>query len=139
MSILNTSGVIRSFMMGIFFSAALLVWGAREALAYCVYNDTDQYISEVAGEFCMRCLNTSMSPHDKACCPGGKSGCRGETRITVRIPNTVYQSGAHYKHFGARVTAHGWVRIQGSMYAPSGVVYNDDGALLWSGPLIDGK
>ncbi len=136
---LNFSAVRTVLMIGVLSVTTILLLGTTQARAYCVYNDTDQHISEVFGEFCWRCLSTSLSPHDRACCPGNNSGCRGKTWITVRIHNTVYQSGAHYKHFGKEVTAHGWARVKGSMYAPSGEVYNDDGALIWSGALIDGK
>ncbi len=133
---INLSAV---FIIGLFFASGVLALGAGQAHAYCVYNDTEQYISEVQGESCFRCLNTSMSPHSKSCCPGDNSGCRGLTWITVRIPNDPYHTEAKYKHFGAQVTAHGWVRIKGAGQMLSGEVYNDSGSLLWSGPLINGR
>ncbi|MBP7341689.1 MAG: hypothetical protein PHG54_04240 [Smithellaceae bacterium] len=120
-------------------AAALFFWGAAPARAYCVYNNSQSHISEVHGEFCARCLNTSLAPGGKACCPGNESGCRGETLITVSVPNTVWQTGMHYGHCGKKVTAHGFVKIYGAGQLFRCEVYNDSGSLIWSGPLKDGK
>lgn len=115
-----------------------IVLGVLPAAAYCVYNDTQQHIF-VNGEFCGSCLNTGISPNNKACCPGDKKGCRGETWINVVIPNTPYQTSVHYAHTGAQVPAHGWVRIFGADQMLQGKVYDAKGKLLWSGLLIKGK
>ncbi len=121
-------------------SAILVAFVATRADAYCVYNDTDEYLG-VYGETCMRCLDANISPHSRARCPGGESGCRGKTWITVRIPMPFSgkQNNFHYKHFGAQVTAHGWVRITGAGIELKGVVYNDDSKLIWSSPLLEGE
>lgn len=126
-------------MLMFLFSALLVVMGATQAHAYCVYNNSQAYISEVHGEFCSRCLSTSLSPGGKACCPGDKSGCRGQTLITISVPNQPWQTGMHYGHCGAKVTAHGWVKIYGSGQFYRCEVYNDSGNLISNEALKDGK
>ncbi|MDA8123579.1 MAG: hypothetical protein M0009_00095 [Deltaproteobacteria bacterium] len=136
----QASALMPIFWVVIFSAIAILTLGATEARAYCVYNNTKQYLSEVHGEFCARCLSTSMlSPDASTCCPGDKSGCRGKTWITVRVPNSVWQTGEHYKHCAKEVTAHGWVKIYGTGDALRCEVYDDNGAQLTGAPMEEGK
>lgn len=120
---------------------AAISLGTVQANAYCVYNHTQLPISDVRGETCDHCLQTSISKGGKACCPGGEKGCRGKTWITVSVPNTVYQTGMHYGYCGAQVTAHGWVKIYGGYGGGQFFrceVYDDKGHLIWNDMLKDG-
>jgi len=131
----------KAAVIAVLFSLSVAVGlSVREASAYCVYNNTKQYFSEVHGEFCSACLSHSMLPPDgKVCCPGGENGCRGKTWITVRVPNEAWQTGEHYRHCAREVTAHGWVKMYGEGVALRCVVYDDNGSLLTDAPMVDGR
>lgn len=130
---------VRAIYIGILSLIVIVAWGTTRAHAYCVYNNSTAFISEVRGEFCSHCLRTNLVPGGKACCPGDKKGCRGETLITVSVPTPVWETGMRYGHCGKKVTAHGWVKIYGAGTAFSCEVYNDKGNLIWKGMLLDGK
>ena len=138
---INTHSIAAAIKQTIIISVVLSIFaiGATQAHAYCVYNYTSLPISEVHGEYCSRCLSSSIAKNGKACCPGDKEGCRGKTWITVSVPNTPWQTGMHYGHCGERVTAHGWVKIYGTGQFFRCEVYDDNGRLIWNDQLKDGK
>ena len=127
--LLSLAGVISLFVLGL---------AATRADAYCVYNDT-LYQLPVQGELCFRCYSSQLAPSGHGCCPGNHSGCRGKTRISVKYAENKVTGWSLWKHFGEKVTAHGWVRIKGFPPDLSGDVYDDHGALIWSGKLLDGE
>ncbi|MDD2309378.1 MAG: hypothetical protein PHH91_07315 [Desulfuromonadaceae bacterium] len=143
---MNGKNRVKAMRIAMVVLLATLTFGATQAHAYCVYNRTQGYISEVHGEYCGSCLSSgALSPGGKTCCPGDKKGCRGDTLITVSVPGPKieFTPKMHYGHCGKKVTAHGWVNIYGQKGLPGEIysceVYNDKGTLIWKGALIEGR
>jgi hypothetical protein len=109
----------------VFLGGIVLMIFAMNSYAYCIYNDGRKKIS-VWGENCPRCYKGDIQPGEKGCCPGDKSGCKGNTWITYtgpHTPNTMY-------YCTAEVPARGWVRIRNDGNPDACVFFDANGKEL---------
>ena len=105
------------------------------ANAYVIHNNTG--INAIFyGEDCLPCFRGEIANLDTAACPGDKSGCGGDTTVSISITGAVIASffglrpNTCYIKTPVKVTAHGDVYA----YKDRVEVRNDQGELLYKGP-----
>jgi hypothetical protein len=155
----RTSKIIT--VMGLVLSAVYF-GSVTVAEAFCVYNDAPEKMW-VWGERCPGCFDGSIGAkakgkkHKKKCCPGGESGCRGETWISWKgdtdgtkpspslfskctgdrsVPRAAIYEAQEYAalwYCPKEVPAHGWVVIKGKK-GDICHVKDKDGKKLYDGP-----
>jgi len=119
-------------ILGVAFALVFALAFASPAQAYRIYNKTIQD-HKFAGEKCAKCYSGIIKSGDSAACPGGDSGCRGTTYISMYPAgeaNCKNEAGLNpvytVLYCPIPVSAHGWIEFYPGNTC---IVYAEDGTV----------
>lgn len=127
--------------MNLFIKSAITIILALlggEAYPWNIYNFTNQQLTAWNGTRfdCIHCYWGHIDPGKVGSCPGNDKGC-GPKPSTITFANNWGANPPYMQcwRFPEQVTSHGWVEISDGTTGLNGVVYNDQGTVIWSGKI----